>query len=109
MAQSHPGQIGAVKRFTDDLQEIRYGIVGVRSRTVMSQLPENVNSVHRRTNRKWVAGVLVLYGVLIVMTVRVATGNQLLQTQGKPTPAVASLSTSELQIGQAYGANGKSH
>jgi hypothetical protein len=55
-----------------------------------------------------VAGVLVLYGILIVTTVRVATGNQLLQIQGKSTPAVASLPKNEMEMGQAHGGTGRS-
>lgn len=62
--------------------------------------PESVGSVHRRTSRKWVAAVLALYGILIVMTVRVATGDQLLRTQANPTPAVASLSETGMETGQ---------
>jgi hypothetical protein len=74
----------------------------------MSQPPESLDSVDRRTSRKWVAGVLVLYGILIVMTVRVAIGDQSLQNPAKPTLAVASLPTNGVETGHASRATSRS-
>ena len=49
----------------------------------MSQARDSQKPRERRASVKLVAGVLAVYGALIVVTVRVATGNQL-----SPHPAI---------------------
>ena len=66
----------------------------------MLQPPESPNPVNRRTSRKWVTGVLAIYGVLIVVTVRVAIGSQLSANPARFT--VAGLSASEAALSTRF-------
>ena len=56
----------------------------------MQQSAENLSPSDRWIRRKWVSVVLALYGALIIVTVRIAVGNQLSQNQSKDPVAAAS-------------------
>jgi hypothetical protein len=69
----------------------------------MLQPPESPNPVDRRASRKWVAGVLIIYGVLIVVTVRVAIGSQMSANSARQPFALAGLPASEATLSTRFG------
>jgi hypothetical protein len=64
----------------------------------MQRSAERVSPLVRRVGRKWVAVVLALYGALIIVTVRIAVGNQLSRNQARD-PAAAASERPSAQIG----------
>jgi hypothetical protein len=54
----------------------------------MQRLPEDLSPLDRRACRKRIGSLLVLYGVLIIVTIRIAVGGQLSTNLAKE-PAVA--------------------
>jgi hypothetical protein len=56
----------------------------------MQRSAENLSPLDRRVCRKWLGVVLALYGALIIVTVRIAVGNQLSKNQARDPVAAAS-------------------
>jgi hypothetical protein len=76
--------------------------VEVRLRIDMSQARESQKPGERRASVKLVAGVLAVYGALIVVTVRVATGNQLSPHPAIQAQAVASLPAKNAALSRPF-------
>jgi hypothetical protein len=66
----------------------------------MQRLPENLGPEGRRVCWRWVGSVLAFYGALIIITVRIAVGNQFSTILAKE-PAVAASERLPVHIGAA--------